>query len=382
MLRRIFTQVLGPVVLCRHLSLSADTRESLTKPLSSLKDECRGQNLDLADMAEAMKGATYKLQEVFRKSSIEDKQFKGKATTLSASLKAYNTRLANLQNETRSIQAEIDAIMKLLWGTERPGGAHFATPPAEKAPIATGDFEVEPPPISRALGEEPQSSPVSPESLKPNVERVEGERVGTAATTGTPSSTHPRQSDEIEVETIEVEVEPTPQEDAVETMRVTDITKELYERGINFSDCMDARTLRQRYRDVLTGKISTPANPTSSSASKGFTEPLTANTSQPRMPQRAPPQQHQYQYQQQQSTTSADGGITNDPYPNAHRKMVDPMKFVYQIKQELALEKGIDAGAVDLWSGKIKLDDNKRLYDYPSIQSYPIEVRQKGDVPA
>ncbi|CAJ1043950.1 hypothetical protein Q4I32_004896 [Leishmania shawi] len=384
MFRRVVAHTVAPAALCRYLTVSADTRESLTKPLSSLKEECKGQNLDLADMAEAMKGATYKLQEVIKKSAVEDKQFKGKALTLSASLKAYNTRLANLQNETRSIQAEIDAIMKLLWGTDRPEGANFATPPTEKAPNSTEDLEVEPPPITRALGEEKPSASPSAAPLEPNVERVEGERVETSTTLGTSSSADAGKTEEIEVETIEIEVEPAVREDPVETMKVTDITKELYERGINFSDCMDARTLRKRYRDVLSGKIPTTANQSSSSASKGFTEPLTANTNQPRMPQRAPPQpnQYHYQHQQQSSTNSAGSGITNDPYPNAHRKMVDPMKFVYQIKQELALEKGIDARAVDLWSGKIKLDDNKRLYDYPSIQSYPIEVRQKGDVPA
>ncbi|AYU79870.1 protein of unknown function - conserved [Leishmania donovani] len=384
MLRRLVAHALAPAALCRHLIVSADIREGLTKPLSSLKEECKGQNLDLADMAEAMKGATYKLQEVIKKSAVDDKQFKGKAATLSASLKAYNTRLANLQNETRSIQAEIDAIMKLLWGTERPEGANFATPPAENAPNPTADFEVEPPPIARALGEATLSAPSSTAPPKLNVERVEGERVETAARMGTSSSAGASKEEEIEVETIEVDVEPPAEEDPVETMKVTDITKELYERGVNFSDCMDARTLRQRYRDVLSGKIPTAANQSSSSASHGFTEPLTMNTNQPRMPQSGPPQQSPYPYQQQgqSSTNNAGSGITNDPYPNAHRKMVDPMKFVYQIKQELALEKGIDAGAVDLWSGKIKLDDNKRLYDYPSIQSYPIEVRQKGDIPA
>lgn len=377
MLRRVVPRTVAPVALCRHRTVSTDTREILTKPLSSLKEECKGQNMDLADMAEAMKGATYKLQEVLKKATVEDKQFKGKTATLAASLKAYNTRLANLQNETRSIQAEIDAVMKLLWGAERPGGANFATPPPEKKAAAPAeDFEVEPPPVARALGE-------APPSAQPAVERVEGERVAAeaAAAAGSASGAAGAGAEaEIEVETIEVDVEPPAKEDPVETMRVTDITKELYERCVNFSDCMDARTLRQRYRDVLSGKIGTSANSSTPSASKAYTEPLSANTSQPRMPPRttAPPQQYQ---QQQQSNYDAGSGITNDPYPNAHRKMVDPMKFVYQIKHELAAEKGIDVNTVDLWSGKIRLDDNKRLYDYPSIQSYPIEVRQKGDIP-
>ena len=387
MLRRIVTKAATPVALCRQLNVSADVRDTLTKPLSSLKEECKGQNLDLADMADAMKGATYKFMEANKKAAVEDKQFKGKATTLSASLKAYNTRLANLQNETRSMQAEIDALLKLLWGTERPDGANFATPPPESKATIPNDFEVEPPPLAKALGEDaPAPDSVEPakpvKTAKPTVERVEGERVSSEAASTTTASSTVKEED-IEVETIEIDVEPPAQEDAVETMKVTYITKELYERGVNFSDCMDARSLRQRYRDVLSGKIppSTNASTATSSASSSskYTEPLTANTSQPRMPQRAA---HQQQYQQPPPNNNAGSGLAYDPYPNAQRKMVDPMKYVREIKQELALEKGIDANTVDLWSGKVRLDDNKRLYDYPSIQSYPIEVRQKGDIPS
>ncbi|KAG5476565.1 hypothetical protein LSCM1_04280 [Leishmania martiniquensis] len=387
MLRRAVAHAVAPLVLCRHLTISADVREGITRPLSSLKEECKGQHLDLADMAEAMKGAAHRLQDAIKKGAVDDKEFRGKVVTLSASLKAYNTRLTNLQSEARSIQAEVDAVMRLLWGTETPEGANFASPPVGKMPNNTEDFEVEPPLIARALGEEVPSAPPEPAPPKRKVECVEGERVEVTTTTmGASPSSDAKKEEEIEVETIEIDVEPGAQEDAVETMKVTDITKELYERGINFSDCMDARTLRQRYRDVLSGKIPSTANQSPSSVSKGFTEPLTPNTSQPRMPQHAPALQHHYQYQyhqqqQQSSTSGTASGITPDPYPNAHRKMVDPMKFVHQIKQELAMEKGIDASSVDLWSGKIKLDDNKRLYDYPSIQSYPIEVRQKGDVP-
>jgi hypothetical protein len=394
MLRRVVVKAAAPAALCRRLSVSADIRDSLTKPLSSLKEECKGQNLDLADMADAMKGATYKFQEANKKAGIEDKAFKGKVTTLAASLKAYNTRLANLQNETRSMQAEIDALLKLLWGTERPEGANFATPPpAAPQSAIPNDFEVDPPPLAKALGEEaPSAEPAASASpAKPSVERVEGERVSgaaNAARAASPSASTVKE-EEIEVETIEVEVEPPVQEDPVDTMKVTDITKELYEKGVNFSDCMDARSLRQRYRDVISGKIPTSANAStaaassSSSSSRPYTEPLTTNTSQPRMPQRPQQQSRQQQYQQPPpNNNSAGNGLAYDPYPNAQRKMVDPMKYVREVKQELAVEKGIDANSVDLWSGKVKLDDNKRLYDYPSIQNYPIEVRQKGDIPS
>lgn len=391
MLRRFVccTNVAAALVVYRRLSLSGEARDGLTKPLSSLKEECKGQQLDLADMAEVMKTATNAYTAAVKKADTEDQQLKGKLTTLSASVKVYNTRLANLNNETRAIQGEIDAILKLLWGTENPHGATFASPPAGASASAEPreEFEVEPPPISRILNEEKPgtgaaaSADASTATISstpaPPVEQVDGERVVGSATPGTASPASAAGGDEIEVETIEIDVEPAT-DDAVDAMKVTDITKELYEKGVNFSDCMDARTLRQRYRDVLSGRIpSSAASPKPPSSTK---ETLAPNPDQPRMPHRsqAPPQQQQ----QQQRQSTSESGLATDPYPNAHRKMVDPMKYIYQIKEEVAAEKGIDPRNVDLWSGKVKLDDSKRLYDYPSVQSYPIEVRQKGDIPA
>ncbi|ORC92781.1 uncharacterized protein TM35_000021070 [Trypanosoma theileri] len=354
----------------RLLSIAAEAREALTKQLGALKEECKGQGLDLADMNDASRAAMRSLQESLKKANVDDEQFKGKCTTLSASIKAYTTRLTNLQNEARSIQAEADALLKIMWGTETPQkAASFASPPNSINDASTNttahddskgdEFVVEPPPVAKIL-----------ESKQKNTEHVEAERVqGTIK-----RSSQEVESQEIEVETIEVEVEPA--NDPADTMKITDITKDLYERGVNFSDCLDARSLRQRYKDVLAGKFSpgiqagTP-NTTSKAAE--------TNMNQPRMPQNRS-YQHQYQQQQQQSNTN-ESGLAHDPYPNAYRKMVDPMKHVWELKNELAAEKGIDPNSVDLWSGKCKLEDHKLLYDYPSVQNYPIEVRQKGDIP-
>ncbi|RNF15910.1 uncharacterized protein Tco025E_05346 [Trypanosoma conorhini] len=364
----------------RFLSMTSDARDALTKQLSALKEECKGQGLDLADMSDASRAAMRAVQDGLKRANVEDDQFKGKCTTLSASMKAYTARLSNLQDEARSIQAEADALLKLMWGTEAPPkDASFASPPksAEEAGSASAaaaevkgaeteddEFIVEPPPLAKALGND-----------KRPPERVEAERVQDTAR----KSAEEVVVEEIEVETIEVEVEPN--ESPADTMKITDITKDLYERGVNFSDCLDARTLRQRYRDVLAGKLSPGIHPGTPTSTPQAAE---ANTNQPRMPEHRPyqqqPQQY-YQQQQQQQANTSESGLAHDPYPNAYRKMVDPMKHVWELKNELAAEKGIDPKSVDLWSGKCKLEDHKVLYDYPSVQSYPIEVRQKGDIP-
>ncbi|KAF5222492.1 hypothetical protein TcYC6_0086760 [Trypanosoma cruzi] len=380
MLRRLFVFDAARATNMRFLTMTSEVRDNLTKQLSALKEECRGQGLDLADMSDASRAAMRTVQEGLRRASVEDENFKGKSITLSASMKAYTARLSNLQDEARSIQTEVDALLKMMWGTEAPTkAASFASPPrsteevgvssSSAADAAAGgkgnetvddEFIVEPPPLAKALGND-----------KRPAERVEAERVqGTAH-----KPVEEMRVEEIEVETIEVEVEPN--ESPADNMKITDITKELYERGVNFSDCLDARTLRQRYKDVLAGKISPGISPGTATSSPAAAE---ANTNQPRMPQHRPYQQQQQQQQQQQLNTN-ESGLAHDPYPNAYRKMVDPMKHVWELKSELAAEKGIDPKSVDLWSGKCKLEDHKLLYDYPSVQNYPIEVRQKGDIP-
>lgn len=381
----------------RWLTVSGEVRDKLTQHLTALKEESKGQCLDLADMGDASKAVTRALQEAVLASSVDDAQFKAKTATLSASAKAYHMRLNNLQNEARSIQTEVDAILKLLWGTDNPRGASFAQPPPSSASTTVGPsgdavpsagessgegFDVEPPAVSRIL----ESGPAPPK-----VERVEGERVVEPVRASRAEATKSEGGDEaVEVETIEIEVEPaessgstpsatTEQDDHVETMKITDITKELYERAVNFADCLDARSLRQRYRDVLSGKISSgyPGGAPGKASASPPTADDPSSSTQPRTPPR-PPYQRQYQ---QPPPNTQESGLASDPYPNAVRKMMDPMKHVWEVKQEIAAEKGIDPASVDLWSGKTKLEESKRLYDYPSIQSYPIEVRQKGDVP-
>ncbi|EPY36105.1 hypothetical protein AGDE_07080 [Angomonas deanei] len=323
-------------------------------------------------MRESARTASQMFRDAFDKETVDDPSFKGKVATLSASVKAYNTRLANLQNEARSIQSEVDSLLKLMWGTESPRSADFSSPPTAKVdPVAesSSGFEVDPPIAAKVTEEKTNKA-------APSVEQVEAEPVTEPIKK---ASNDPGVTEEIEVESIEVEVEPEPEaapaSDPAETMKITDITRDLYERGVNFSDCLDAKSLRQRYRDVLSGKVA------SSVSQSQYSAPSSAASTQPKTAQRPPSYQQQQQQQYQAPPNTNESGITSDPYPNAQRKMVDPMKYVREVKQEIAMEKGIDANTVDLWSGKVKLEDHKRLYDYPSIQSYPIEVRQKGDIP-
>lgn len=378
----------------RFFSLDSGKRNELTKHLSSLKEECKGQGFDLADMNDAAKEAGRAVQEKVRQLAIDDSLFNAKALTLSASVKAYHKRLANLQVEAQSIQAEVDALLKVMWGSENPEAANFATPPSSSFVASPSDaskqensigkkdgeqktdgFEVEPPPIAQFVND------LSGNNTEKKVEKVEGEHLSSDTPIGgKPSVESAPGNVDAEVETIEIEVEPEPLDsavDAVDSMKITDITSELYERGVNFSDCLDAKSLRQRYKAVLAGKFTPP--------STSFKKAAEENKMQPPAPQRPEMHHSNYNYgsssSQQSSANANQTGLAHDPYPNAQRKMIDPMRYVSDVKKELCSEQGIDPNSVDLWSGKVRLDDSKRLYDYPTVQSYPVEVRQKGDIP-
>lgn len=378
----------------RFFSLDNGKRNELTKHLSSLKEECKGQGFDLADMSDAAKEAGRAVQEKAKQLAIDDSLFNAKALTLSASVKAYYKRLGNLQIEAQSIQTEVDALLKVMWGSENPDAADFATPPSSSFVASpsdeskkknsfdkkygerkTDEFEVEPPPIAQLVND------LSGNTTEKKVEKVEGEHLPSDTPIGgKPSAEATQRNVGAEVETIEIEVEPEPSDagvDAVDSMKITDITSELYERGINFSDCLDAKSLRQRYKAVLAGAFTPP--------STSFRKAAEDNKMQPPAPQRPEVHQSNYNYgsssSQQSSFNSNQTGLAHDPYPNAQRKMIDPMRYVADVKKELCSEQGIDPNSVDLWSGKVRLDDAKRLYDYPTVQNYPVEVRQKGDIP-
>lgn len=396
-------------------SVASETRDLLTKHLTSLHDECRGQSLDLTDMGDAVKLASQGLQDCTRKAAVDDDKWKAKYVTLSASIKAYQTRLSNLKNESRSIQVEVDTLLKLLWGTERPTAAQFSSPPSTRAPsetmtdrvaepvskhndhtnsspaATTLDFDTEPPLLSRIL-ESPcsENEPTLASPCRPaqHVEHVEAEKVEAVMPT---QSTKDGDATEIEVETLDVDAVENGKgenDSPEEGMKITDLTKELFEKGIDFSDCLDARSLRQRYKEYVSGTLSATPSATHNQSDEHVSTSTTV-IPQPRMPSKpkhsydhqmnpTSTDHHHHQHQQQHAQSN---GIAADPYPNAERRMLDPMKYVWQVKLDIAQEKGVRAEDIELWSSQTRLDDAKRLYDYPSIQSYPLEVRQKGAYP-
>jgi hypothetical protein len=364
---------------CASPAFPRDAREKLTKCFAAVKEETRGQALDLTDMSDASRKVMRSVQDALKAfpEVEQDAKFKGKLQTLTASLKAYNSRLSTLQNEARSMQADVDGLLKHMWGAEQPSVA--PSPGGQRIATQSGDFGVDAP----SSGESDESSPKSN-----TVETVEGEIVRDAAAPKTATESEA----EIEIETVEIEPPAASSASAsssspsgssaassspasgfskqVENKSVTEITRELHEKGVNFSDCMDAKTLRQRYQDYLDGKIATAK--------------ATPPPPPPQQAARRPANNTYYEQQQQQQRTpnTTETGLASDPYPNAERKMIDPMKYVWQVKQEYCAEKGVDPQTFDLWSGKVRLDDSKRLIDFPTIQNFPLEMRQKGNPPA
>lgn len=351
-------------------------RDDFTKVVSRVKDEAKGQSLDLAEMGDAARSALKGVQEAQKRHTTVDAKVQGKLKTLSASLKAYNNRLNNVQNEAKALQADAEATMKLLWGNENVSEGGSASVEAETVeaervdPSVEADFDVEVPPVAKKFDD-------AMKNAKP-VESVEAEKVSG----GGSSKSGETQPEELEIE-IEVD-EPSPADD----VPVTQITQELYEKGIDFADCTDAKSLRKRYADVLAGKYDAPA------------PPQQAQRQTPPQSHSRPPQQQQqthqggyggnqaggYQgyggsgYNSQSQTTET--GLAFDPHPGAQRKMIDPNKPVWEVKNEVARENGVDPNTVDLWAGTVLLADHKRLYEYGSlVQTNPIEVRSKGDAP-
>jgi len=383
-------------------TLSKESRDAITKGLSRVKEEAKGQLLDLTDMNEASRNAGNALQEVLKRNAVQDAKIKGKITTLTASLKSYNTRLSNLQSEARAVQNEAEALIKLLWGNSNNATSTAAAAEAAPKAEADGDFGVDIPPMAKkieeVLGESVTSSasasastPSSSSSSASKVETLEGDFIKEDLTA--PKASKPAESSNGAEEDLEIELEVEPtntsstssssssntsssapkaksaNELLAEKASIPEITAELHNAGVDFSTCRDAESLRKKFLDHLEGKIK-KANPSSNNSQR--------TTQQPPTPR--PPQQQQQQYQQPPPNTS-ETGVSSDPYPNGVRKMVDPMRTVWEVKMDIAKERNVDANTINLWSGRTCLEDHKRLYDYPTIQQFPIEVRQKGDNP-
>ena len=350
-------------------AISTHTRDDLSRVATKVKEEANGQAMDVAEMLDSAKTSHKSVLDALERNNelgATDAKAKGKLQTLSASLKAYQNRLNNLQNEAKSINREAESLVKHLWGNSSGSDAAASGAAEDASPAgATDDFDADAPHIAKILEEK-----AVPEAEALNLDQQESSNTANTANS----------SGDAEPEVLEIEIE-TPEED----IPITEITQALYEKGIDFADCHDAAALRQRYKDMKEGKFDKQAPPQQQSQQR-------AAPSQPQ----APPaggggydfggNQQRQQYQQQggynQSSTTTETGLAHDPHPGAQRKMLDPMKAVWEVKQSIAAENGVDANTIDLWSGPVKLEDHKRLYDYGSlVQTNPIEVRQKGDQP-
>ena len=353
----------------RYLTLSADARADITRGFTKVKDEAKGQSVDLSDMSEAARNAHKIVQDIQKRHPLEeDKAFRAKLNTVNASLKAYNSRLLNLQNEARGIQNDVEKLLKVVWGQEGPG-VESAEPVPSQEPAVNADFETEVPPLAEKLEQLKSERVPNKATEQEQVEHVDAEPV-----VETPSATTVDES-EIEVESVEVDGS------SVDDTPITDITRELHDKGIDFSDCLDAKSLRKRYREYLDGKFAEQAQAAPRQKSQSPQTDTPPKASDPKKSTSWYEDEKYQQYRQQAAPNQSEKGVTIDPNPGANRRMIDPMKYVRELKVELAAEHNVPPERIDLWSGKMMLDDNRRVYEYPGIQHNPVEIRAKGDVP-
>jgi hypothetical protein len=335
-------------------AVSTTVRDDISRVATKVKEEANGQALDVAEMVDAARASLKTVQDATARhpEGGGDPKVKGKLQTLTASLKAYQSRLANVQNEAKSIHREAETLLKHVWGTEAPAAEKVDSEPVVEEAAKASDFDAEAPHVAQILEDRGKQAAANND--------LNSASSSNSADDGSKAA---------EPEVLEIEIE-----SPVDDVPITTITQELYERGIDFSDCHDAAALRKRYADVRAGKFDTQEPP----------KQTTATRAAPPAPER-PTQQQQQQYggyNRQQTPNTTETGLAFDPHPGAQRKMIDPMKAVWEVKQDVAKENGVDAATIDLWSGMLKLDDHKRIYEYgQQLQANPIEVRSKGDIP-
>ena len=163
---------------------------------------------------------------------------------------------------------------------------------------------------------------------------------------------------------------------------ITEITEYLYDKGIDFSDCPDARSLRARYAAVREGSYVNPKQakkrtelgslreqhmPSSvaSSASAASSVPLTGGS----LPSSGRCYSSEY-----------DGtAITPDPYPTMPRYAVAPWKYIWEVKEELCRQQGYEPSQMELLAGDKVLEDFRKVLDYPDLQrGAPVQMRSRA----
>eukprot|EP00758_Cryptobia_borreli_P000102 Tbor_TRINITY_DN10142_c0_g1::TRINITY_DN10142_c0_g1_i1::g.17233::m.17233 len=355
---RAISSIIGSELRFSCVNIQFAMQHSLTKALNRIKEESQGQYLDLIDMNEASRNAANSLQEIVKRNPVEDPNLKNKITNLVLTMKAYHTRLNNLQNEALSLQGETDGALKLVCGENM---LKSTSSTVDSDAYKNSDIDVS---VTSIKSEEIQTST----PLNQEVETVEGEIIKDDIGDKYRKKTEASKASE---EYIEVEIEPT-EPDGLPS--IPEIIKALHEGAVDFSDCRDANSLRHKYQDFLDGKFK-----------------QSSNAYKPQEPQKQPPKPKPPQSSYAGSSTASyrpptpnshETSLASDPFPNGERRMLDPMLFVYQVKADIAKSKGMQPENIDLWSGSTRLNDHKRLYDYPTIQQFPIEVRNKGDFPS
>jgi hypothetical protein len=324
-------------------------RQDTTKTLTKVAQEFKGQALDLQDMCNASRVSLKECNDMvarLSKTDVDDAT-KHKVNAVVSSLKAYCVRLGTVQGEAHSINADMDAIIKGAWKKDTASGETPATT------SSTTTTSAEPAPEIIVEAPEPVKKSTSANVIKET---------------------------EIEVETTE-----KPQAaDAAATMSVTEITEYLHEKGVDFGDCFDAASLRERYRQVVSGKYEDTAKKKKLEELEKRRQAEQKTDRQYQRQQvkdeyRQPPPPPAHAEPQMNYGGSQEQGLMQDPYPGAERKMVDPMKFVWEVKAEFCKQKGINPNQADMWCGFTILEDHKRLYEYPQCQRAAIEIKMKGD---
>ena len=422
-MRRFIPSTTASVQLSRNLCLShtafnqvrfltTSERDELSRVVSSVQSEAKGQSVDLSEMADATRNALKQIQEATKKVSFDEPRTKAKVQTLQTALKAYSGRINNIQNEAKSLQCDAEKVLKLLFdGKDGSTGAESKTEKASSSSSTTTtttveeDFNVEPPMTAQKLEEMNKMPPGSTTFTK-----------GSQNQPPPPSSNNNVSEDEIVIETLDVEetttgsgeTATTSSDDSLNAIKaeetsIAEITSILHEKGIDFTDCREAKSLRQRYKEYLDGSfdhLKHKGIPPQQNKQQPNSPPSYSNSGNNNSSTSSYNSGYQQQYQQQsyagptggagqphpsygqqQTPNTSETGLAHDPHPGAIRKQIDTQRYVRDIKDEIAKENGVQATQIDLWSGMTLLEDHKRLYEYPNLQANPIEVRQKGDMP-
>ena len=164
-------------------------------------------------------------------------------------------------------------------------------------------------------------------------------------------------------------------------MTAAELTEYLHEKSVDFSDCFNEDSLRQRYMDVKRGTYKAPKKVQLKEESRHVTsnEQKISMIREPVVVQNTSNGNRSSERERFNYGGSSNCGIMQDPYPGAERRMCDPMKYVWEVKQDICQGRGVNSSQVDIWCGPTKLEDHKRMYEYPQCQRTPMEVRMKGD---